>query len=276
MMALPDRVIAGESRILRLQQRFSLNFSAKTQFGSERRLAARRIRRMGTASNAIPIKNRNAAFLSPGLGTSLADVRGYIASIEGYLWGHADPGLTARVNAVKNDAQFKNLMKSTNPFAQATLRPFMLKLDRIAYDIKKAAGNEYECAAVTANVPKSLDVSNDSMRGDFGTLIDMCTLRTESESATPIHTIVNLPPPKTTCRIDRESQSALPAPRFWTFRLQAGTKTYGGILLQSNVLFSLNAVRTAMRSSVASSAPAVAGFYVQLSAPPWLTAILTA
>lgn len=231
---------------------------------------------MATPAFAVKVKEKNVPFLTQGHGTTLDNVRGYIASIEGYLWGKANAGLTNRLNAIKNDATFKNFMKVPNGAAPPGLRPYLLKLDHIAYDIKDAAGNEYECTAVTANVNKALDNSNNGIRTAFDGLINTFMIRSEADSAAPIQTIVHLPPPNKTYRIDRENLSALPAPRFWTYRIQAGEQTYGGILLQSRVLFTLASVHAALSASLNSSAPGQAGVYVRLSAPQWLTDIINA
>jgi hypothetical protein len=89
--------------------------------------------------------------------------------------------------------------------------------------------------------------------------------------------------PQTTFRIDRENVSALPAPRYWTYRLQNGTAVNGGILMETGITFRLADVLLAFTSSnqsvalAAQGQPNVAtGFYVQLSAPEWLRRIATA
>lgn len=233
---------------------------------------------MATPAFAIKIKERNAPFLTqPAAAPLINNVQGYITSIEGWLWGKNEPGLAGRLNAIKNDNQFKTYMKGAGA-APANMRTFLLRLDHIAYDIKSAAGNEYECTPVTANVNKKLDNSSATVRDLLGQVIDVCTLQSENENATPTHTIASLPPPNSTYRIDRESITPLPAsPRYWTYRIQAGSPTYGGILLQAGVRFNLISVRNALRASLATSSPSVAqGIYVQLSAPAWLNAILSA
>src|SRR6266702_3358963 len=231
---------------------------------------------MATPAFAVKIKEKNVPFLTQGHGTNLDNVRGYIASIEGWLWGKGNADLTNRLNAVKNDGTFKNFMKVPAGAAPPGLKPFMLRLDHIAYDIKDAAGNEYECTPITANVAKTLHPSNNEIRNAFDGLINTFMVRSEGDGAAPIQTIVHLPPPNKTYRIDRENLSALPAPRSWTYRIQAGEQTYGGILLQTKILFTLTSVQAALRSSLASSAPGLAGFYVRLSAPQWLTDIVNA
>ena len=233
---------------------------------------------MATPAYAVKVKDKNVAFLTQaGVFSTLDNVRGYIASIEGWLWGHANANLTSRLDAIKKDPQFKHMMNQpAHGAAPGGMLPFMRKLDHIAYDIKDAAGNEYECTAVSLNVAKALDTSSGAVRDALGGLIDRFMERSEGDGATPTHTIVHLPPPDTTYRIDRESLSAIPAPRYWTYRIQVGGATYGGIEMQSKVLFTLASVQTALRSSMASSAPTIAGFYVRLSAPQWLTDILNA
>jgi hypothetical protein len=233
---------------------------------------------MATPAYAIKIKDKNVAFLTQaGVFSTLDNVRGYIASIEGWLWGHANANLTSRLDAIKKDTQFKHMMSQpAHGAAPGGMLPFMRKLDHIAYDIKDAAGNEYECTAITANVAKALDTSNNAVRDDLDGLINTFMERSEGDGAAPIQTIVHLPPPNATYRIDRENLSAAPAPRYWTYRIQVGTATYGGILMQTKVQFALASVQNALRSSLASSAPDTAGFYVRLSAPQWLTDILNA
>lgn len=233
---------------------------------------------MATPAFAVKIKEKNTPFLTQTPGRTLDNVLGYIASIEGWLWGHADPNLSNRLNAIKNDAQFKNFMKQPGTtVAPGGLLPFMRRLDHIAFDIKEAAGNDYEVnAPVTANVAKVLDQSNGGIRDTFTGLIGTFMERYQGDGAAPIQTIVHLPPPNKTYRIDRENLSALPAPRYWTYRIQAGELTYGGILMQSNVTFTLAAVQGALRTSLASSAPGQNGIYVRLSAPQWLTDIVNA
>jgi hypothetical protein len=231
---------------------------------------------MATPALAVKIKEKNVPFLIQGHGITLDNVRGYIASIEGWLWGKANAAITNRLNAIKNDGTFKNFMKTTVGPAPNAMRPFLLKLDHIAYDIKDAAGNEHECTPLAVNVPKNLHPSNNEMRNAFDGLINTFMVTSEADSAAPIQTIVHLPPPNKTYRIDRENLSALPAPRYWTYRIQAGEQTYGGILLQSRVLFTLTSVQAALRSSLASSAPGLVGSYVRLSAPQWLTEIVNA
>jgi len=232
---------------------------------------------MATPAFAIKIKERNAPFLTQGPVPLITNVQGYIASIEGWLWGKDHPDLVNRLNAIKNDNQFKTFMKGAGA-APPNMRPFLLRLDHIAYDIKSAAGNEYECTPVTANVNKKLDNSSATVRGLLDQVIDLCTLQSESENATPTHTVASLPQPNSTYRIDRESISPPPGtPRYWTYRIQAGAPTYGGILLQAGVRFTLVSVRSALRASLATSSPSVVqGIYVQLTAPAWVNAIVSA
>lgn len=233
---------------------------------------------MATPAFAVKIKEKNTPFLTQTPGRILNNVLGYIASIEGWLWGHPDAGISNRLNAVKNNAQYKNFMNQAGTTAApAGLRPFMLRLDHIAYDIKETAGNEYECnAPVSANVAKGLDQSNGGIRDAFNGLIGTFVERYQGDGAAAIQTVVHLPPPNKTYRIDRENLSALPAPRYWTYRVQAGDLTYAGMLMQSNVTFTVAAVQGALRTSLASSAPGQAGVYVRLSAPQWLTDIVNA
>lgn len=233
---------------------------------------------MATPAFAVKIKERNTPFLTqPGAAPMVINVQGYIASIEGWLWGKAHADLSNRLDAIKSNPTFKNFMKNGGAIP-APLRPFLLQLDHIAYDIKAATGNEYECTPQTANVNKALDTSSAQIRSMLGQVIDLCTPQSESDSATPTHTIAALPPPQSTYRIDRESISPPPAlPRYWTYRIQAGSPTYGGILLQTGVRFTLISVRNALRASLATSSPDVdQGVYVRLTAPAWLNAIVTA
>jgi hypothetical protein len=233
---------------------------------------------MATPSLAVKIKEKNTPFLTQTPGRILNNVLGYIASIEGWLWGHPDAGITNRLNAIKNDAQYKNLMKQPGTSAAPpAMRPFMLRLDRIAYDIKEASGNEYECSIpISANIAKVLDQSNGGIRASFNGLIGTFVENYQGDGAAGIQTVVHLPHPNTTYRIDRETLSALPAPRYWTYRIQAGALTYGGMEMQSNVLFTVAAVQGALRASLTSSTPGQNGVYVRLSAPPWLTDIVNA
>jgi hypothetical protein len=233
---------------------------------------------MASPAFAVKIKEKNTPFLTQTPGRTLDNVNGYIASIEGWLWGHPDASITNRLDAIKNDVQFKNFMKlAGHTQAPIGLRPFMLRLDHIAYDIKDAAGNEYECSMpITANVAKTLSNSNNEIRAAFDGLIGRFVERNQGDDAAGIQTVVHLDPPNKTYRIDRENLSALPAPRYWTYRIQAGELTYGGMLMQSKVLFSVPAVQGALRASLATSAPGQNGIYVRVSAPQWLTDILNA
>ena len=61
---------------------------------------------MATPAFAVKIKEKNVPFLTQGHGTTLDNVRGYIASIEGWLWGKANNDITNRLNAIKNDGTF--------------------------------------------------------------------------------------------------------------------------------------------------------------------------
>jgi hypothetical protein len=231
---------------------------------------------MATPASAVKIKDKNVPFLVQGNNNTLDNVRGYLASIEGWLWGHQDAAITNRLNAIKNDAQFKNFMKPQFGAVPQGMRRFLLKLDHIAYDIKEAAGNEYECTPMTQNEGKTLSTSNAQLRTDLNGLIDIFPENSQGDGAAQTQTIVQLPSPNKTYRIDREQLSNPPAPRFWTYRIQVGSSTYGGIYMQSNICFTLVSVRNALRNSLNSSAPDQNGFYVRLSAPQWLTDIVSA
>lgn len=128
---------------------------------------------MATPAFAIKIKDKNVPFLTQGHNNTLDNVRGYITSIDAWLWGHQNAGITNRLNAIKNDSTFKNLMKPQFGAVPQNMRKFILQLDHIAYDIKVAAGNEYECTPVTQNEAKTLSTSNAQMRTDLGGLIDI-------------------------------------------------------------------------------------------------------
>src|SRR5277367_3570448 len=167
---------------------------------------------MATPAFAVKIKEKNVPFLIQGHNT-LDNVRGYIASIEGWLWGKQNVALTNRLNAIKNDATFKNLMKPQFGAVPQGMRRFILQLDHIAYDIKAAANNEYECTPVTQNVAKTLSTSNAQLRSDLGGLIDIFPENSQNDSASQTQTIVQLPSPNKTYRIDREQLSDPPAPR---------------------------------------------------------------
>jgi len=231
---------------------------------------------MATPAFAVRIQLKSVPFLTQAPGNTLDNVRGYIASLEGWLWGKGNHAIETRLNAIKNDVQFKNLMKNPHGPATLALRPFMLKLDRIAYDIKEVVGNEYECTPITVNVAKPLDVSNGEGRATLQGLIAVFQENYQGDGAAGIQTVVNLPKPNSTYRIDRENLSLPPVPRYWTYRVQVVTNTYGGMLMQSNITFTLASVRAALNSSLASSAPGLAGVYIRLSAPQWLTDIVNA
>jgi hypothetical protein len=229
---------------------------------------------MATPAFAVKIKEKNVPFLSQGHNNTLDNVRGYIASIEGWLWGKQNAAIANRLNAIKNDAQFKNFMKPQFGAVPQGMRRFILQLDHIAYDIKAASGNEYECTPVIQNEAKTLSTSNAQLRTDLGGLIDIFSEHSQNDGAAQTQTIVQLPPPNKTYRIDREQLSNPPAPRYWTYRIQVGSSTYGGIYMQSNICFTLVSVRNALRTSLNSSGPDQNAIYVRLSAPQWLTDIV--
>jgi len=229
---------------------------------------------MATPAFAVKIKDKNVPFLIQGHNT-YDNVRGYITSIEGWLWGKQNAGITNRLNAIKNDPTFKNLMKNQGQVT-AQMRPFILKLDHIAFDIKALANNDYECTPITLTVAKTLSTSNAQLRSDLGGLIDIFPENSQNDTAAQTQTIVHLPSPNKTYRIDREQLSDLPSPRYWTYRIQVGSSTYGGIYMQSNITFTLASVRNALRTSLSSSGPDQNAVYVRLSAPQWLTDIMNA
>ncbi|HMD20900.1 MAG TPA: hypothetical protein VKH40_11285 [Alloacidobacterium sp.] len=230
---------------------------------------------MATPTQAIKIKEKNVPFLIQANQT-FDNVRRYITSIEGWLWGNQNVGIANRLSAIQNDPQFKNLMKTQAGPVPQGMRQFILRLDHIAYDIKVAAHNQYECTPATANETKTLSTSNAQLRNNLDGLINIFPENSQNDGAAQTQTIVQLPSPNKTYRIDREQLSNPPAPRFWTYRIQVGTSTYGGIYMQSNICFTLISVRNALRTSLNSSSPDGNPVYVKLNAPQWLTDIVNA
>ncbi|HEU0301212.1 MAG TPA: hypothetical protein VFR37_17235 [Longimicrobium sp.] len=252
---------------------------------------------MPNASPAVKIRLSNVDFLTINP-FSAANVRGYIASIEGYLWGKTDgvsAGYRNRLDAVKNDGELKRWLGERDSGAEAwaphnvddggmaLVRPLLLQLDHIAFDIKNTSGDPYLCTPITANVPKQLTCTTQSVRDNLNSVINLFNENSCVANQAPIQTVVHLPPPNTTFRIDRENLSAPPAPRYWTYRLQNGGDTNGGILMEIDIDFSIDALRAVWRTSLQSvplripGAPALGnGNYVRCSAPAWLRSIVTA
>lgn len=252
---------------------------------------------MVVAADAVKIQRRTVPFLTVAPFTA-ASVRGYVASIEGYLWGKNDgasPALRVRLDAVKTHPGFVHWLAQRETHATAwaacnlddalvmPLRTCLLQLDHIALDIKTAAGNPYLCTPITANVARDLTRTSQAHRDMLDDVIDLFAASSCADGEAPIQTVAHLPPPNTTFRIDRENLSAAPAPRYWTFRLQNGAATNGGILMETGVNFRIDDLRAAWRSSLASVAiaaqgqPGVAtGHYVRCSAPAWLRQIVAA
>jgi hypothetical protein len=107
-------------------------------------------------------------FLTQGATVSPAEVRGYIASIDGFLWGKVD-GVSAvyrnRLLALKTDATLSQWLNANDTIATAyahhnvvghNAQLQLLRLDRLALDVKETAGHEYLCTPSTVNVPRQL------------------------------------------------------------------------------------------------------------------------
>jgi hypothetical protein len=261
---------------------------------------------MAITADAVRIKNNDVAFLTCPAGeqfmggattgnVSAAQVRGYIASIKGYLWNRHDAAsnaLRARLDAVETDLQLKhwlslyaidgtawNEVAVTSP---AVPSQQLRLLDHIALDLKEAAGHAYLCTPLTQNVVKTLNKPNQALRTDLAAVIALFNENSQNAAAAPIQTVAG--PLNGSQRIDREQ---LTNGTHWTYRLQADTLivggTYGGILMQVDIDFDIAALRTAFTTSM-NSVPLRApgqvataqGFYVQVDAPAWLAAIVAA
>ena len=263
---------------------------------------------MPLASPAVKVQFNIVPFLTADNGVafgsnvasgavSAADVRGYIASIEGYLWRKADgasAGLRVRLDAVKADGGLKHWLGQRDtpatayaPLPMGALGPGVLgplrTLDHIALDLKDAAGHTYHCAPIPANVAKLLDKVSGAERQLLQDTVALFTVTSCANGEAPIQTVCHLPPPQSTYRIDREQLSAAPAPRYWTYRLQKGGEANAGIELETGVDFVLADIRQAFNHSLASvplkaqgQVAQAQGSYRRLSAPAWLRAILAA
>jgi hypothetical protein len=252
---------------------------------------------MAVTADAVRTQNRDVPFLSVAP-FSAAAVRGYVASIEGYLWRKNDgvaPGLRERLGTIKADGAFRHFLgqrenddtawvPSNLDDAQVMpLRTRLLQLDHIALDIKSAAGQTYLCTPVTVNVPKDLTRTTQDDRALLSEVIGLFKDSSCADGEADTQTVANLPAPQKTYRIDREKLSAAPAPRYWTYRLQKGGETNGGILMETGVDFVIADLRAAFLSSLQSVAlkaqgqPGIAtGHYVRCSAPDWLRRIVAA
>jgi hypothetical protein len=255
----------------------------------------------------VKIQNNNIPFLTcPGgvhfganLSTgsaSAAQIRGYIASIEGYLWhkndGVAD-GFRDRLQTIKDDQQLKHwLNQRDTPHTAYVPVPMTIglailtqlrQLDHIALDIKEAAGHAYLCTPVTQNVARTLTRTTNSERAFLATAINRFEEDSCAPNQAPIQTVAHEDPPNTTYRIDRENLSTVGTTQYWTYRLQSGGNVHGGILMEVNVSFPIAQLQQAFTNSLQSTpvkAPNQSananGFYVQISAPQWLRDIIAA
>lgn len=263
---------------------------------------------MSITSPAVKVQFNNVPFITADVGVnfganastgtvSAADVRGYIASIEGYLWRKTDgvsAGLRTRLNAVKSDGGLKFWLGQRDTTATAYLPVpvgalgvgtlgALRKLDHIALDLKAAAGNTYYCTPDADNVTKLLDRVSGAERALLQNAVALFNITSCAENEAPIQTVCQLAPPESTNRIDREQISGAPAPRYWTYRLQKGGEANAGILMETGIDFVLADIRQAFLDSLASVPLRVQGqvakangFYRRLSAPAWLRAILAA
>jgi hypothetical protein len=127
---------------------------------------------MSIASPAIKIQYNNVPFLTRQATVSAADIRGYVASIDGYLWRKTDgvaAGFRARLDAIKNNQDFKFWLRDKDTDGTAytphnvlgnNILEQLQQLDHIALDIKDAAHHAYLCTPILANVPKQLTKTN--------------------------------------------------------------------------------------------------------------------
>ncbi|MGA7236361.1 MAG: hypothetical protein WBY44_11820 [Bryobacteraceae bacterium] len=233
----------------------------------------------GTA--LVSVQQSSTPFItqSPFISNQMAKL--YFNSIDSYLQGKAGGGYTTLVTCVDN-IRNNGIMKAVftglagNPCGPAA-RPYLLRLDKVAYEIKALAGHQVYVQPVTGATNRTLSTTNAEVREVFAGLIDRFPESYQGDGAAATQTIVHAQPPNSTYRIDRESLSAAPAPRYWTYRIQAGSPTYGGIEMESNIYFKVVDVRAALIASLNSTltghGPAR---YVRLSAPQWLRDILAA
>lgn len=256
---------------------------------------------MPITNDAVRIQRSTVALLTcpAGLtfGTTLttgrvtaADVRGYIASVEGYLWGHDQDDWRIRINAVKADAGLRHWL---NQHAEDTMgsahRQYLLtaldlpvlqqlrRLDRLALDIKADAGHPFRFTPVTENVARDLTrptAPEKALLRDVIALFDIARCEANEQ---PIVTVCNLDPPNTTYRIDREQKNPHGGRDYWTYRLQKGAPTHGGVQMEVGVTFDPADLRDAFTDSLdsvplkAPGQPATAtGHYVRVSYPAWL------
>ena len=242
---------------------------------------------MGLAvGQLIAVQQSSVPFLTQSQFISNVMVKAYLYSIDSHLQGKGGVGYTAlgtALDTIRNNTQMKNVLDAANNpaigrnAAPGGVRPLLLSLDKIAYKLKGLAGHQFYVQAVTANVPKTLSTTNSEMRDVFTDLIGQFNEFHQGDGAAATQTLVNAPPPNTTWRIDRESLSAGPGTRYWTYRIQAGSKTFGGIEMQCNVYFKILDVRAALTTSLNSTLTGHApSRYVRLTAPQWLTDILNA
>jgi hypothetical protein len=239
-----------------------------------------------TAGQLIAVQQASVPFLTQSPFISNIMVKAYLYSIDSQLQGKGGVAYTALVTSldtIRNNGLMKNLLTAAgNPTTGANaapggIRPLLLSLDKIAYQLKGLAGHQFYTQAVSANVTKTLSTTNAEMRGVFTNLIGQFNECYQGDGAAATQTIVHAPPPNTTWRIDRESLSAGPGTRYWTYRIQAGSATFGGMEMQCNVYFKILDVRAALTTSLNSTLTGQGpARYVRLTAPQWLTDILNA
>ncbi len=234
----------------------------------------------------ISVQLSSTPFITQSAFISNQLVKTYFNSVNSALQGKTGvgygPSITCVGNLRKNGilkavlAAADATSTSNNP-AGAPVRPLLLRLDKIAYEIKALANHQFYVQPGTAAVNKTLSTSNAEVREVFAGLITQFGESYQNDTAAATQTLVNAKPPNSTYRIDRESLSALPAPRYWTYRIQAGGFTYGGIEMESCIHFRIVDVRAALTASLNSSLTGQGpARYVRLSAPQWLRDILAA
>jgi hypothetical protein len=237
-------------------------------------------------SPLIAVQLSSTPFITQSAFISNQQVKTYFNSVNSALQGKGGGGyaqlLTCVANLKKN-GNFKAVLAAadatstaSNP-AGATVRPLLLRLDKVAYELKALANHQLYVQPATAAVNKTLSTSNGEVRDVFAGLITQFGESYQIDTAAATQTLVNAKPPNTTYRIDRESLSAQPAPRFWTYRIQAGGMTYGGIEMESCIHFRIVDVRAGLTASLNSTLTGQGpARYVRLSAPQWLRDILAA
>lgn len=222
---------------------------------------------------------------------SAAKARGYIASVEGYLWGHDQGDWRVRMNAIKANAELKYWLgqrdTDTTAYVEHPVAGLVLpvvqqlrRVDKLILDMKAAAGQPFRFTPVTENIARDLTRPTTAEKDRLAEVIALFDIARCLANETPVVTVCSLSPPNTTYRIDREVLNPHDGRQYWTYRLQKGSPTHGGIQMEVGVTFPVADLREAFTDSLnsvplkaAGQSATATGFYVRVSYPTWLRQI---